>query len=235
MAKLNIAPTKSNLLLLKDQLVIARDGHNLLEQKREILVMELMRIVEKIKLLEREIQKSVEKAYPSLRSMLMTVGEERIDRISHGIKYDFSFVEKSVTVAGMHFKTLDVNAPKQKLFYSFLGTYSDSDKVIVEFFKLLNLLTQMASIRTIAWRLAMEVKKTQRRVNALSKLVIPQTDDTRKYIEGVLEERERENTFTLKSTPIFVKTFPSDESSRNLKRKACFPTSDSPIITILNK
>ncbi len=199
MAKLNIAPTKSNLLLLKDQLVIARDGHNLLEQKREILVMELMRIVEKIKLLEREIQKSVEKAYPSLRSMLMTVGEERIDRISHGIKYDFSFVEKSVTVAGMHFKTLDVNAPKQKLFYSFLGTYSDSDKVIVEFFKLLNLLTQMASIRTIAWRLAMEVKKTQRRVNALSKLVIPQTDDTRKYIEGVLEERERENTFTLKS------------------------------------
>ncbi len=199
MAKLNIAPTKSNLLVLKDQLVIARDGHNLLEQKREILVMELMRIVEKIKLLEREIQKSVEKAYPSLRSMLMTVGEERIDRISHGIKYDFSFVEKSVTVAGMHFKTLDVNAPKQKLFYSFLGTYSDSDKVIVEFFKLLNLLTQMASIRTIAWRLAMEVKKTQRRVNALSKLVIPQTDDTRKYIEGVLEERERENTFTLKS------------------------------------
>ncbi|MBP5283932.1 MAG: V-type ATP synthase subunit D, partial [Treponema sp.] len=180
-------------------LVIARDGHNLLEQKREILVMELMRIVEKIKLLEREIQKSVEKAYPSLRSMLMTVGEERIDRISHGIKYDFSFVEKSVTVAGMHFKTLDVNAPKQKLFYSFLGTYSDSDKVIVEFFKLLNLLTQMASIRTIAWRLAMEVKKAQRRVNALSKLVIPQTDDTRKYIEGVLEERERENTFTLKS------------------------------------
>ena len=57
----------------------------------------------------------------------------------------------------------------------------------------------MASIRTIAWRLALEVKKTQRRVNALDKMVIPQARDTVKYIESVLEERERDNVFVLKS------------------------------------
>ena len=70
---------------------------------------------------------------------------------------------------------------------------------MADFFKLLTLLTQMASIRTIVWRLAGEVKKTQRRVNALDKMVIPQTKDTKKYIESVLEERERENIFVLKS------------------------------------
>ena len=80
-----------------------------------------------------------------------------------------------------------------------MGTYADSDKVMTEFFKLLSLLTEMASIRTIAWRLANEVKKTQRRVNALDKMIIPQDRETKTYIESVLEERERENTFVLKS------------------------------------
>ena len=99
----------------------------------------------------------------------------------------------------MNFDSIEVELPKQQLFYSYLGSFADSDKVMVEFFKLLSLLTQMASIRTIAWRLANEVKKTQRRVNALDKLVIPQNRETKTYIESVLEERERENTFVLKA------------------------------------
>lgn len=199
MAKLNIAPTKSNLLSIKEQLNVAVDGYDLLEQKREILVMELMRMVEKVKLLEREIDKAVGKAYPSLKNMLMTVGGDRAERIAKSVHYDFDIREKDVIAGGMSFKSVEVQLPKQELFCSFMGTFADSDKVIVEFFKLLNLLTEMASIRTIAWRLAMEVKKTQRRVNALDKMIIPQDKETKNYIESVLEERERENTFVLKS------------------------------------
>ncbi len=199
MAKLNIAPTKSNLLAIKEQLAVAVDGYDLLEQKREILVMELMRMVEKVKLLESEIEKVVSKAYPSLQQMLMTVGSDRIERIAHGVKYDYKMKEKSVVVGGMNFNSIEVELPKLQLFYSFMGTFADSDKVMVEFFNLLNLLTEMASIRTIVWRLANEVKKTQRRVNALDKMIIPQNKETKAYIESVLEERERENVFVLKS------------------------------------
>lgn len=199
MAKLNIAPTKSNLLAIKEQLSVAEDGYDLLEQKREILVMELMHMVEKVKLLEREIDKAVSSAYPALRNMLMTVGGDRAERIAKDVHYDFDIKEKPVVAGGMSFNSVEVTLPKQKLFYSFIGTFADSDKVMVEFFKLLNLLTQMASIRTIAWRLANEVKKTQRRVNALDKMIIPQDRETKTYIEGVLEEREHENTFVLKN------------------------------------
>ena len=199
MAKLNIAPTKSNLLSIKEQLSVAVDGYDLLEQKREILVMELMRMVEKVKLLEGEIEKVVSKAYPSLQQMLMTVGSDRIERIAHGVKYDYKMKEKSVVAGGMNFNSIEVELPKLQLFYSFMGTFADSDKVMVEFFNLLNLLTEMASIRTIVWRLANEVKKTQRRVNALDKMIIPQTKETKTYIESVLEERERENVFVQKS------------------------------------
>lgn len=199
MAKLNIAPTKSNLLTIKEQLSVAEDGYDLLEQKREILVMELMHMVEKVKLLERDIDKAVDSAYSALKDMLMTVGGDRVERIAKDVHYDFDIKEKPVVAGGMSFNSVEVTLPKQKLFYSFIGTFADSDKVMVEFFKLLNLLTQMASIRTIAWRLAGEVKKTQRRVNALDKMIIPQDRETKTYIEGVLEEREHENTFVLKN------------------------------------
>ena len=199
MAKLNVAPTKSNLLAIKEQLSIAGDGYELLEQKREILVMELMRMVEQVKLLEREIDKAISQAYPALKSMLMTVGGDRVERIAHAVKYDYTMKEKPVTIGGMSFDSIEVKLPKQQLFYSFLGTAADSDKVMVSFFKLLGLLTELASIRTIVWRLANEVKKTQRRVNALDKMIIPQTRETKTYIESVLEERERENVFVLKS------------------------------------
>ena len=199
MEKLNVAPTKSNLLSLKEQLSISKDGYELLEQKREILVMELMHMVEKVKLLEQDIDALIEKAYPALKKMLMQVGGDRVEQIANGVKYEYTIKEKSTTIGGMNFPTIDVKLPEMQLFYSVLGTYASTDQVIKYFFELLKLLTDMASIRTIVWRLAGEVKKTQRRVNALDKMVIPQTSETVKYIESVLEERERENVFVLKA------------------------------------
>ena len=199
MAKLNIAPTKSNLLMVKEQLSVATDGYELLEQKREILVMELMRMVEKVKLLERDIEKQISKEYPALKNMLMAVGGDRVERLASGISYDFKISEKNIVAAGMNFSSIEVELPKRELFYSVMDSFADSDKVMVEFFELLKLLTDLASIRTIVWRLANEVRKTQRRVNALDKMVIPQSKETQVYIESVLEERERENVFVLKA------------------------------------
>lgn len=196
---INIAPTKSNLLTTKEQLAVSTNGYELLEEKREILVRELMALVEQVKLLEDEIQEAVDQAYPAFKRMLMIDGADQVERISHAIHYDFEMTERVEVVGGMQFETIDVELPKKELFYSFLGTYANTDEVIVKFFNLLSLLTQMASIRTIVWRLAEEVKRTQRRVNALDKMIIPQATQTIKYIESVLEERERENVFVLKA------------------------------------
>lgn len=199
MAKLNVAPTKSNLLAIKEQLAVSTNGYELLEEKREILVRELMHLVEKVKLLEKDIDTVVAQAYPAFKKMLMVDGADQIERISRGIHYDFDISEKRVTIGGMGFSSMDVTMPKQELFYSFMGTDANTDATISKFFELLSLLTEMASIRTIVWRLAEEVKKTQRRVNALDKMIIPQAKETKLYIESVLEERERENVFVLKA------------------------------------
>jgi V/A-type H+-transporting ATPase subunit D len=198
MPQQNVPPTKSNLLRVKEQLVIAEEGYDLLEQKREILVMELMRIVEEVKVLEDEIDKRVETAYPALKHLIFAIGREKAAQVSSGIRFDYILNERSTSIAGLALPSLQVSLPERTLQYSVMDTYADCDKTMLEFFELLKLLTRMASIRTVVWRLAREVKKTQRRVNALDKMVIPETKETKRYIEGVLEEREREAFFVQK-------------------------------------
>ena len=203
--KLNIPPTKSNLLAMKEQLSISTNGYELLEEKREILVRELMYMVDEVHKLENAIDELISKAYPAFKSMLLLDGADQIERISKSIHYEFGMEEKNVVIGGMEFASLDVQIPERELFYSLIGTDANTDATIVKFFELLTLLTKMASIRTIVWRLADEVKRTQRRVNALDKMIIPQTKETKVYIESVLEERERENVFVLKALKKKVK------------------------------
>jgi V/A-type H+-transporting ATPase subunit D len=198
MAREQIAPTKSNLLRTKERLVTAEEGYDLLEQKREILVMELMRKVEQMKILERDLDRRVETAYPCLKRMLVVVGRERADRLSQSIKYKFDLREKRVAVAGMNLPSLEVHLPEVELKYSPANSFAECDETVLKFFDLLNILTEMAAVRTIAWRLAREVRKTQRRVNALEKMVIPTARDTKKYIEAALEEKDRDAFFSSK-------------------------------------
>ncbi|MFQ3547846.1 MAG: V-type ATP synthase subunit D [Termitinemataceae bacterium] len=198
MARDQIAPTKSNLLKIKDRLATALEGYDLLEQKREILVMELLQTVESVKILERDLYKQVETAYPALKRMLLVMGRERANRLSHFGQQEFALKEKRVIAAGMSLPSLEVQLNEVKLTYSPANSFAECDETVLEFYRLLKTLTELAAVRTIAWRLAREVRKTQRRVNALEKQVIPTARETKVFIEASLEEREREAFFTSK-------------------------------------
>ncbi|MDR1899568.1 MAG: V-type ATP synthase subunit D [Treponema sp.] len=192
------APTKSNLIRVKERLATAEEGYDLLEQKREILVMELMQKVEQVKMLERDLDARVASAYPVLKRMLIVAGRERADRISEHIRYPFELREKPVQAAGMTLPGLEIHLPEAELKYSPANSFAECDETVLEFFELLKICTELAAVRTVAWRLAREVRKTQRRVNALEKMVIPTARETRVYIESALEERDRDSFFTSK-------------------------------------
>ncbi len=198
MTKLHVPATKSQLQRLKAQREVAREGFELLDQKREILVMELMRMLERVKLLEQELDRAATKAYDSLKKMILTVGRNRSTEISRTITFDATVRERVSKIAGVTLPSLEVTLSELTPKYSFMSTYSYCDKTMVDFFEYLKLISEMAGIRTVVWRLAQEVKKTQRRVNALEKQVIPDTEETIGYIQGVLEEREREALFVQK-------------------------------------
>ncbi|GHV60686.1 V-type ATP synthase subunit D [Spirochaetia bacterium] len=198
MPRESIAPTKSNLIRVKERLATAEEGYDLLEQKREILVMELMQKVEQVKLLERDLDARAGTAYPALKRMLIVAGRERADKLSRDIHYRFELREKRVIAAGMTLPGLEIRLPDAELKYSPANSFAECDETVLEFFEMLKLCTELAAVRTIAWRLAREVRKTQRRVNALEKMVIPTARETKVYIEAALEERERDSFFTSK-------------------------------------
>lgn len=193
-----IAPTKSNLIHIKERLQVAEEGYDLLEQKREILVMELMRRVEQVKLLEKEMFASAADAYPALKRMLIVAGRERSDRLSRNVRYRFDIRERRVREAGINLPGIEAKLPDVELQYSAADSFAECDETASCFFALLKVITELAAVRTIAWRLAHEVRKTQRRVNALEKLVIPAAKETRTFIEAALEEKERDSFFSCK-------------------------------------
>ncbi|MDR1863850.1 MAG: V-type ATP synthase subunit D [Treponema sp.] len=198
MPREQIAPTKSNLIRVKERLDTALEGYDLLEQKREILVTELMAKVEQVKILERDLDARLATAYPCLKRMLVAAGRERAEKLSRNIRYQFELVEKRVIAAGMSLPGLEIRLPDVELKYSPANSFAECDETVLEFFGLLKILTELAAVRTIAWRLAREVRKTQRRVNALEKMVIPTARETKTYIESALEERDRDAFFTSK-------------------------------------
>jgi V/A-type H+/Na+-transporting ATPase subunit D len=198
MARYEVPPTKSSLFAVKAQLTVAREGYELLEQKREILVMELMRMVEEVKLLERDIDARVQTAYRALTRTLLRAGRTEARAAVEGIRFEYPTREKSGRLMGIPLPSLDVTMPALELKYSFGSADASCDATMKEFHELLKLVAKMAEIRTMVWRLAKEVRKTQRRVNALEKIVIPDVVETRAFIEGVLEEREREVFFVQK-------------------------------------
>ncbi len=198
MARYDVPPTKSSLLAVKASLAVAREGHELLEQKREILIMELMRMVEEVKLAERDIDARVATAYRALSGTIARMGRDSARAVADGIAYTFAARQKSGKLMGIPLPSVDVQMPGLELKYSFLSADSSCDATMREFFELLSLVARMAEIRTMVWRLAKEVRKTQRRVNALEKIVIPDQEQTKAFIESVLEEREREVFFVQK-------------------------------------
>jgi V/A-type H+-transporting ATPase subunit D len=198
MAREAVAPTKSNLIRVKERLATAEEGYDLLEQKRELLVMELMQQVEQVKFLERDLDARAATAYPALKRMLIAVGRERADRLARDIHYHFELEEKRVNAAGMTLPGLEIHLPGVELKYSPANSFAECDETVLEFFQLLRICTELAAVRTVAWRLARELRKTQRRVNALEKMVIPSARETKAYIEAALEERDRDSFFTSK-------------------------------------
>ncbi|HUX41179.1 MAG TPA: V-type ATP synthase subunit D [Rectinemataceae bacterium] len=193
-----IAPTKSNLLKEKDNLALAVEGYELLERKREILMMELMKRVDQVRVLEREIDEIALSAYPVMRRMILTIGRERARELAEGMKNDMILKETLVQAAGQRIPSLEAVVPARKLQTSFTGSSVDTDETVAEFTALLEKLVAMAGLRTVVWRLAREVKKTQRRVNALDKIVIPESRARKAFIESSLEERERDAIFATK-------------------------------------
>lgn len=198
MGKLNIAPTKSNLLVLKRQLEFAEEGYDLLEQKRQILIFELMSRLNRARNAEQAIQEALRRAYETLREAQLDQGSESLDRAILAVSMDHQVDISDQHLMGMKIPHITVRTEQVSIQFGVGGTSANTDQAMSRFIEVLPMIAELAELENAVMRLARELRKTQRRCNALSKIFMPSYRETIDYITGALEERERESFVILK-------------------------------------
>lgn len=193
MPRLKVAPTRSNLLKTRGSLEQAVEGYDLLEQKREVLLMELMQIVHDLRELERQVNEKSAAAFAALESALLSMGEEAIRWAALSVAKEKSVSLMYRSVMGVPMVTLQMEkSAAAELQASLEGTGPALDEARRRFDELAAIIPRWSEVEISVWRLASEIRKTQRRVNALENIFIPEYDWTVKTIEGILEESDRE-------------------------------------------
>ncbi len=198
MPKLNVAPTKSRLLSLKRQLIFAEEGFDLLEQKRQILTFELMSRLGPARDAERALDAALGRAFMALRESLLDIGADAFTRLVFGARSAGNVSLTEHRLLGIAIPRVSFQSGPAGLQLGAAGPSSDVQLAMRRFVEVLPLIAQLAELQTAILRLARELRKTQRRCNALSKLFIPDYQETIAYITGTLEERERESFVILK-------------------------------------
>jgi len=197
MAKLNVPPTRSSHLEISSSLEFAREGSDLLEQKRQILVIELMSRLDEAKRLQGEVDGKMAAAYSVLRKAALQVGSEALYRQAIGMALRHTLRLDTRPVMGLRVPKIEAEHEPPRLGNAPSGNAS-SDDVMHAFNDALVVIARLAEVQTVVFRVARELKKTQRRVNALEKIFLPDYEETLKYITDTLEERERESFIIMK-------------------------------------
>lgn len=198
MPKLEVPPTRSTLLVLQQNLEFAQEGYDLLEQKRQILVLEMMSRLEAAKRAQAEADAAMAAAFDALREAALRSGVEALAREAIGISRRHSLAYSGRPVMGIDLPTVRAAHEPPKPEFSTAAGSVLSDLVMQRFTQALDAIARLAEVENAVLRLASEVRKTQRRVNALDKVFIPDYKETVAYIQGVLEEREREQLVIMK-------------------------------------
>jgi V/A-type H+-transporting ATPase subunit D len=192
MTQLHYAPTKTNLLRLKSDLNFARQGYELLDQKRNILILELLALVDQTSEFQKKVEDALAKAYQALEEAVLDMGKLKVQYLTGAVNIKTDIVIRTRRVMGVTLPVVETEFKERSPYYSPMGTSFWIDSSISFFKQALNLLGKLSELKISVLRLANEVKKTIRKVNALEKIAIPDLQETVHFIQSRLEENERD-------------------------------------------
>lgn len=193
-----LAPTRGNLVKLTRSMQMAQSGHDLLDQKRQVLMMELVRFIDSAKTIQKDVERIFKEAYDALQKANISLGIDTVEDISEAVPVTSDITVRLRSVMGVEIPDVDPLTDKTEPSYSFYGSSGAMDAAYSKFRKVMVLLAQLAEVETSVYRLAVQIRKTHRRVNALEKVVIPSNQADIRFISDVLEEGEREDFTRMK-------------------------------------
>lgn len=193
-----MAPTKANLLKAKALLSFSIKGFELLDKKRNVLIRELMGLMRRAESLQEFISTSFISSYDALEYANITMGSAAVEEIAISIPLEDSYEILKHSVMGVELPEIKYQEVELQAPYGFFRSNPSLDVAVRSFNRIKYLVYELSELETSVFKLAMEIKKTQKRANALDKIQIPKYKALTKQIEEALEEKEREDFFRLK-------------------------------------
>ena len=195
----SILPTKSNLLKLKKTIALSKQGQELLEKKKYILLKEKEKYDSEKKKIEQEYKLQKEKAFKLLQNANVDLGINNVSIIAYNIEIDNEIDIKYKTVMGVEIPEIAYNYDsKPNINFGLLDTTISVDEAIIAFKKLKILLVNLTKLEIIIKRLNNAIEKVQKRSNSLKDIIIPNYEKYEKHIQEILEERDREEFTRMK-------------------------------------
>lgn len=198
---INVNPTRMELTNLKRKLVTARRGHKLLKDKRDELMRRFLELVRENKLLRRAVEKGISQANAHMSVARSVMSDKTLDVALMLPTQEMSLevTEQNVmSVLIPHFDTKLKTADENDIYsYGFAFTSSDLDIAVKSLSDIMPQMFRLAEVEKSCQLMAAEIEKTRRRVNALEHVMIPQYEETIKYITMKLDENERSTTTRL--------------------------------------
>lgn len=194
----NTFPNKGNLILAKNSLALSKQGFDLMDKKRNILIKELMELVDQAKDIQSQIDVTFRTAYSALQRANLDIGISYVQEISRTVPVEDSIQIKTRSVMGTEIPLVQANESSNAPTYAYYGTKASLDEAKAAFEKVKQLTIRLSAVENAAYRLAINIKKTQKRANALKNITIPKYEELTKSISNALEEKEREEFTRLK-------------------------------------
>ena len=186
-----IFPTKGNLIKVKRSLKQAVLGYELMDRKRSILVRGMVALTDEARELRSSIDSTFSEAYSALRGANITLGVVALLADAVPLENSLSLSSRSVMGVELPKVTADITPPAEPS-YPMIETNSDFDRAFICFNKVKELTVRLAELENSVYRLAIAIKKTQKRRNALKNIMIPRFEQQVRFISNALEEKERE-------------------------------------------
>ena len=194
----NIAPTKANLMAAQVALDVSKKGYELLDKKRNVLIREMMSFMDRAKGTQQKMQEIFKEAYEALIMANITIGINEVNEVAESIPQATEFTILTQSIMGVEIPQIKYEKRELEPYYSFYHTNTALDVALKEFHRVKYLLYELAEIEDSVYKLATEIKRTQKRTNALKNIQIPKYETLVKMISEMLEEKEREDFFRLK-------------------------------------
>lgn len=186
-----VFPTKGSLIRIRRSLAQAKLGYELMDRKRSVLVREMVSMVDAARELRDEIDKTYSEAYRALEYANMTLGVVSEIAQTFPVENSLRLSSRSVMSVELPKITAELSSAERPP-YSMTLTSSEFDKAYIKFSKVKEITVRLAEIENSIYRLAVAIKKTQKRANALKNIIIPRFERQMRFISSALEEKERE-------------------------------------------